>query len=288
MVCAMPNTNPAITSRESLELAEDLYKKKAVCDYGLYLGASADNSVLLPELAARSCGLKMYLNETFNALKMDQLSYVRQHFEQWPKNKPICCHAEQLPLAAVLFFAELYERHVHICHVATKDDMLLIKLAKERGIRVTCEVTAHHLFFSNKDLPLLSDDMKEVRPSLKSEEDRLALWSLFAWIDCIASDHAPHTLDEKRAPTKAPGFPGLETTLPLLITAHKQGKLTIGQIVEKCYTNPKKIFNLPEQLDTYIEVDLDAEWTLPEAMPHSKCKWNPFRGVKVYFKTKNK
>ena len=124
--------------------------------------------------------------------------------------------------------------------------------------------------------------VKEVRPRLKTEEDRQALWKLFNWIDCIASDHAPHTLEEKQAGNGMPGFPGLETTLPLLITAYKQGKITINQIIEKCYTNPKRIFNLPDQPDTYIEVDLDNEWTLPEGMPFSKCKWTPFSGMKVF------
>jgi carbamoyl-phosphate synthase/aspartate carbamoyltransferase/dihydroorotase len=100
-------------------------------------------------------------------------------------------------------------------------------------------------------------------------------------IDMIASDHAPHTLDEKVS-KGMPGFPGLETSLALLITAYKQGKITIEQIVQKCYTNPKKIFNLPEQVDTYVEVDLDKEWVIPEETSFSKCKWTPFAGLKVY------
>jgi carbamoyl-phosphate synthase/aspartate carbamoyltransferase/dihydroorotase len=226
----------------------------------------------------------MYLNETFNSLKMDKLEYVRKHFETWPKNKPICCHAEEHTLAAVLFFAELYDRHVHICHVSTKDDIHLIRAAKERGLRVTCEVAPHHLFFSNKDMSQFAPEMKEVRPRLKTEEDRQALWKCFNWIDCIASDHAPHTLEEKQQQQQSvpPGFPGLETTLPLLITAYKQGKISLNQIIEKCYTNPKRIFNLPDQPDTYIEVDLDTEWQLPDAMPMSKCKWTPFAGMRVF------
>jgi carbamoyl-phosphate synthase/aspartate carbamoyltransferase/dihydroorotase len=96
----------------------------------------------------------------------------------------------------------------------------------------------------------------------------------------IASDHAPHTLAEKREHS-VPGFPGLETTLPLLLTAHKKGLLSIETIIEKCYTNPKRIFNLPEQPDTFIECDLDAEWTVPAEMPFSKCKWTPFKGLEL-------
>ena len=165
LVCAMPNTTPPIINRETLDLVEDLYERKAVCDYALYLGATGDNSTLtLSEcLAERTCGLKMYLNETFNSLKMDKLEYVRKHFDTWPKNKPICCHAEEHTLVSVLFLAELYDRHVHICHVSTKDDIHLIRAAKERGLKVTCEVAPHHLFFSNKDMTQFAPEMKEVK-----------------------------------------------------------------------------------------------------------------------------
>lgn len=283
MVCAMPNTNPSCVDESTLKQIEDLYAKKAVCDYGLYLGATATNSTEIVDLADRACGLKMYLNETFNALRMDKVESWIKHFQQWPKHKPICCHAEENILPAILFFAELYDRHVHICHVSTKQDMQLIKAAKEKGIKVTCEVAMHHLILTEKDMEsqFEHEGMKEVRPRLKSEEDRQALWSMIDWIDMIASDHAPHTVDEKQR-LKSPGFPGLETSLPLLITAYKQGKLTLEQIVQKSYTNPKRIFNLPDQPDTYIEVDLDNEWVVPSEMPYSKCKWTPFAGLKVY------
>jgi carbamoyl-phosphate synthase/aspartate carbamoyltransferase/dihydroorotase len=284
MVCAMPNTNPAIVNEESLKLAEEIYEKNALCDYGLYLGATADNAVAVSELASRAFGLKMYLNETFNCLKMDKMEHWLAHFQNWPVHKPICCHAEEQSLAAMLFLAQLFDRHVHICHVATKEDVFLIKSAKQRGIRVTCEVTAHHLFLTSESLDQSlgnNDLLKEVRPRLKSEEDRKALWdNLVDVIDMIASDHAPHTLNEKLAGC-LPGFPGLETTLPLLLTAYKQGKLTLETIIQKCYTNPKRIFNLPEQPDTFIEVDLDAKWTVPAEMPFSKCKWTPFVGMEV-------
>lgn len=144
----MPNTNPAVTNDQSLKLVEDLYSKKALCDYGLYMGATAQNAVQIAELCPRVCALKMYLNETFNALKMDRIEHWMQHFEHWPKYKPICCHAEEQSLAAVLFLAELFDRHVHICHVSSKEDVFLIRAAKEKGIKVTCEVTAHHLFLN--------------------------------------------------------------------------------------------------------------------------------------------
>ncbi len=281
MVCAMPNTNPAVVDDASMRLVEEIYAKKAVCDYGLYFGATGDNSTIIPDLAERACALKMYLNETFNALRMDKVEYWVKHFETWPKHKIICCHAEDHTLPAVLFLAEMHDRHVHICHVSSKQDMLLIKSAKDRGLKVTCEVAPHHLFYSLDDMQQFEACHKEVRPRLKTEEDRKGLWEMFDYIDMIASDHAPHTLEEKKK-LNAPGFPGLETSLCLLITAYKQGKITLEQIIEKSYTNPKRIFNLPDQQDTYIEVDLDSEWIIPNEMKYTKCKWTPFAGLKVY------
>jgi dihydroorotase-like cyclic amidohydrolase len=76
MVCAMPNTNPPCVDEKSLSQIEAIYAQKAVCDYGLFLGATADNSDEIPDLAGRACALKMYLNETFNALKMDKVCMV--------------------------------------------------------------------------------------------------------------------------------------------------------------------------------------------------------------------
>ncbi len=113
------------------------------------MGATADNSKQIIDLAERTCGLKSYLNETFNALRMDKMESWIKHFQNWPKTSLMCFHAEEHTLAAVLFLAELYDRRVHICHLSTKEDVLLIKAAKEKGIKVTCEVAPHHLFFSH-------------------------------------------------------------------------------------------------------------------------------------------
>jgi carbamoyl-phosphate synthase/aspartate carbamoyltransferase/dihydroorotase len=92
---------------------------------------------------------------------------------------------------------------------------------------------------------------------------------------------APHSVEEKDSATPPPGFPGLETMLPLLLTAVSQGRLTIDDLVDKLYTAPRRIFQLPAQEDTYVEVSLDEQWTLPAAMPFSKARWTPFAGMTV-------
>ncbi|KAK8719661.1 hypothetical protein OTU49_013878, partial [Cherax quadricarinatus] len=92
---------------------------------------------------------------------------------------------------------------------------------------------------------------------------------------------APHTVEEKTGSKSPPGFPGLETMLPLLLTAVTQGRLSMEDLINKLHHNPRRIFHLPRQPRTYIEVDLDAQWTIPEAPPFSKARWTPFAGMKV-------
>ncbi|XP_041420097.1 CAD protein-like [Xenopus laevis] len=110
------------------------------CDFALFLGASTENAASLSPIASSAAGLKMYLNDTYTQLKMDNVSVWMEHFEKWPAHLPIVAHAEKQTVAAILMVAQLYHRPVHICHVAKKEEILIIKAAKQKGIQVTCEV----------------------------------------------------------------------------------------------------------------------------------------------------
>lgn len=281
LICAMPNTAPAVTNEETLELVKTLAKKGARCDYAIYAGAAEDNYLSISELASEVAGLKMYLNDTYTTLKMNDLSIWSKHLVNWPKRAPLCVHAEGQTTAAIMLLASLHNRPIHICHVARKEEILIIKAAKEKGLKVTCEVCPHHLFLSANDISDIGPSKSQVRPTLATLEDQQALWENLNIIDCFATDHAPHTIDEKLSASPPPGFPGLETVLPLLLNAVHDGKLTIDDIRRKFHDNPKRIFNLPEQPNTYIEVDMDEEWTIPNAMSYSKSKWTPFAGKKI-------
>ncbi|CAF1565450.1 unnamed protein product, partial [Adineta ricciae] len=289
MVLAMPNTKPAVTNASVLEMTEKLYEKKALCDYGLYLGASVDNAAAVANIAYRSIGLKMYLNTTFGDLKLDSMEAWMKHFQTWPQNIPIVAHAEGQTVASVLCLAEIYSRSVHIAHVARRDEILLIRAAKAKGLPVTCEVTPHHLFLhhANTKYILKAYDNNEgfchVKPELQTVDDCQALWDNMDIIDCIATDHAPHTREEKaKKDNPPPGFPGLQTVLPLMLTAVNDGKLTIEQLIEKMYTNPKRIFNLPDQgNDTFVEVDMERKWIIDEQSLLSKSGWTPFIGMQM-------
>lgn len=164
--------------------------------------------------------------------------------------------------------------------MSTRDEIEIIKKAKAIGIKVTCEISPHHLFLSTEDAKKLGQ-RSAVCPALASEEDRKALWDNLDVIDVFATDHAPHTIQEKDSSQPPPGFPGLETCLPLFLTAIHNGLLTLQQLVDRMYYNPKEIFKIPDQNDTYVEIDLDANWTIPESLPFSKCGWTPFAGRNV-------
>lgn len=280
-VLAMPNTRPPVTDQSSLEMALSAAKSKARCDYAQFLGAGPDNSDLLPAIAGRSAGLKMYLDQTFGSLRLDDMTLWMEHFSKWPRWMPVVAHAEGRSLAAVILVAALFEHPIHLAHVSRREEILLIRQAKEKGMKVTCEVAPHHLFLSDEDIPAIGPGRSEVRPRLASQADCQALWANLDVIDCFATDHAPHTLQEKNGENPPPGFPGLETALPLFLTAVHEGRLSYEDVVLRMSTNPRRIFNLPEQAETWVEVDPQAEWEIRARDLQTRCRWTPFEGRQV-------
>jgi carbamoyl-phosphate synthase/aspartate carbamoyltransferase/dihydroorotase len=286
MLLAMPNTKPPIFDAGTLDLALEAARSKAHCDYAQFLGAGPANSDWdkQPGLPRQAAGLKMYLDSTFGELRLDDMTLWMPHFEKYPKEYPIVVHSESRSMAAAILFASITNRPVHIAHISLKEEILVIKVAKERGIQVTCEVCPHHLFLSKDDIPTISHGhpgRSEVRPRLASKEDVEALWANLDSIDCFATDHAPHSLSEKDGENPPPGFPGLETLLPLLLTAVNDGRLTLENILQKSVINPRRIFHLPEQPETWVEVDENARYEIHAAEMHSRCGWTPFEGWHV-------
>lgn len=285
IVLAMPNTEPPITAKDSFSLAEAAAMEKAIVDFGLFLGAGPDNSKFTAELASRSAGLKMYLDQTYGSLRLDKMSIWMEHFAQWPGDYPIAVHAEGRSLAAALMMSLLYDKPIHVCHVSRREEIILIKLAKQKGIKVTCEVTPHHLFLSEVDIPPDQPGRGEVRPPLASQEDRDSLWDNLDVIDCFATDHAPHTISEKLSADPPPGFPGLETALALFLTAAAEGRLSYEDLIRRMYTNPKKIFKLPDQRNTWIEIDPNLSWHVNGENSFTRSAWTPFEGWQLHGRT---
>jgi dihydroorotase-like cyclic amidohydrolase len=283
-ILAMPNTKPPIFDASTLDLALDAARQKAHCDYAQFVGAGPDNTDKLPSLAHKVAGLKMYLDSTFGELRLDDMTLWQPQFEKYPKEYPIVLHSESRTMAAGILFAAIYDRPVHIAHISLKEEVLLIKAAKERGIKVTCEVCPHHLFLTKDDIPAISHGHPgrgEVRPRLASREDVDALWENMDVIDCFATDHAPHTIEEKDSDNPPPGFPGVETLLPLLLTAVDGGRLTMDDLIQKTVYNTRRIFKLPEQPETWVEVDENASYEISAKTQLTRCGWTPFDGWKV-------
>jgi carbamoyl-phosphate synthase / aspartate carbamoyltransferase / dihydroorotase len=276
-VLAMPNTQPPIIDENALAQQQAAARARARCDYGLYLGANTENVENVSALAPQSAGLKMYLDQTFGPLQLDGLGPLMAHAAHWPAERPLLCHAEGRTVAAAILVAHLAGRAIHICHVSRKEEIELIRAAKARGMQVTCEVCPHHMFMTRESYGLPSG-YAEVRPCLATQADVDALWANLDVIDCFATDHAPHTRAEKESAQPPPGFPGLETALALWLMAVHSGRLTLDDVIARMHTNPRRIFGLPEQAETWVEVDPDAEWTARGAELFTRAGWTPFEG----------
>ncbi|MCU5745735.1 dihydroorotase [Staphylococcus sp. SQ8-PEA] len=203
---------------------------------------------------------------------------------------PNICEAVQI--ARDVLLAEAAGAHYHVCHVSTKESVRAIRDAKKAGIKVTAEVTPHHLLLTEDDVPG-DNAIYKMNPPLRSKEDRKALIEglLDGTIDCIATDHAPHAAEEKDQPmTRAPfGIVGSETAFPLLYTHFvKNGDWSLQQLVDYLTIKPSEIFNLPYgkleegSLADLTIINLDKEREIQAEDFHSKASNTPFLGAKVY------
>lgn len=275
----MPNNTPPLVDRASLKKKLSLASSKSRCDFAFYAGASPDNAAK-PVTDPPVVGLKMYVDQTYGPLRVASLPILMAHFRSWPNDKPIAAHAEGLSTAMAIGLALLYDHHLHICHVSRRGEIELIRQAKEKGARISCEVTPHHLFLTEDDARALGS-LATMKPALATSADQQALWNDLEVIDAVASDHAPHTLEEKRGDDPPPGVPGLETTLPLLLDAVSAGRLSLDQLQRLLRRGPARVLNLQLPTQARVEVDPQATWTIRGSELFTKCKWTPFEGKQV-------
>lgn len=277
----MPNNAVPIFTLETLGQKLEIAKEKAVCDYGLYFGTDGRNTEEFDKVKNLVIGLKVFLNLSTGKLLIEDEGLVEKVFATWPKEKVIIVHAESEKITLAIELAKKYHNTLHITHLPTKDDLIQVLEAKEKGLRITCDVTPHHLFLTDKDATRLGP-YGEVKPSMKNKGDQDFLWQNMKYIDCIATDHAPHTKEEKESDNPPSGLPGLETMLPLLITAVRGGQISINEIIRLTNTNPQKIFGIKQSKETYIEVDTQEKYTIENKNLITKSGWSPFAGREVY------
>jgi dihydroorotase len=277
---AMPNTSPPLTTPEALALATRQATADTRCELGLFAGASPEDVVYLPALAGQAVALKIYLNDTFGKLRVEDLATLRTCFKTWPRHKLIAMHAEKQSVAVGIGLAATYGRSLHFCHISRRQEIELIADAKAAGLPITCEVTPHHLLLDEGDAARLGP-LGDMRPVLGTADDVAALWEhINDTIDCIATDHAPHTLAEKHSDNPPPGVAGLETSLPLMLNGVVDGRLTIERLIQLMATNPRRIYNLPEQPDTRVEVAMEP-YTINNDDLYTRCGWTPFAGMEA-------
>ena len=284
--------------------SEELQRlKKRCCGVKLYLDHSTGNQKVdggIVEEIVQTCGeLKIPL---IAHCESPEINDAAKHFlyekgGEDAVNADVSLHSLMRPSASeassieyAIGLVRKYGTQFHVAHLSTEQGVDLVRNAKAQGLPVTCEVAPHHLFLSIEDYAALGT-LAKMNPPLRTLGDQKALWKGIedGTVDCISTDHAPHTLKEKQAtpPMSAPsGVPGVETMLPLLLTAASgkwvDRKISIDQIIKLCFENPNRIFQLGRTADqNTITVDLDEQWTIRAADLHSKCNWTPFEGWEV-------
>ncbi|HLC68875.1 MAG TPA: dihydroorotase family protein [Candidatus Bilamarchaeaceae archaeon] len=277
-VIDMPNSDPPTTTVQALHEKKDL-AKKSKCEVFFHFGAGENNFVEIKK--ANPSSLKIYMGETTGKMYLDGRT-VETHFERFPKEKPVVIHAEGNNIKKAI---ELAKKHNHRIHLAHAPSAAAVRDAKTWE-KATVEVAPHHLFLSDAFNPKLA----AVKPPLQTESERQELWSVLNDITCIASDHAPHTLEEKEK--GAYGFPGLETTFALMLKAYYERHIPFPWLMQRLAENPARIFSLGKRgkiekgyMANLILVDPKKEWTVKGEELQTKCQWSPYEGWKLKGKT---
>jgi carbamoyl-phosphate synthase / aspartate carbamoyltransferase / dihydroorotase len=207
VVCAMPNTMPAVIDTATVQQMRTRAAAMARCDWGMLIGATMGNAKQLRSIEG-PIAMSMELDyATMNDLQIDDLTVWMEHFENCPARLPIVVRAESKTLAAVLMMAMMYDRAIHVCALSRREEIMVVKEAKRRGAKVTCGVSPTHLFLTDDEIDKRGEDIMSIRPRLATEKDKQALWDNIDIIDVFSSHHAPHTKEEKQT-QKLPGFPG--------------------------------------------------------------------------------
>jgi carbamoyl-phosphate synthase / aspartate carbamoyltransferase len=248
-----------VTDARSLKAAQHNSRRGAYCDYNYSVAATHTNADQIGHVTSEVGSLFLPFNHLSG--NINKVATVTAHFAAWPSYKPILTDAKTTDLASILLLASLHDRKLHVTSVTTKDDISLIALGKEKGLKVTCDVSIYSLFLSQEEFPECT--------VLPTTEDQKALWDYLDTIDVFSVGSLPYQLAEKEAvPTV-----GIADAIPLLFTAVAEGRLTIDDVRTRLHDNPKRIFELHDQHESAVEIDVDRPYVL-QAGP----VWSPFVG----------
>ena len=173
-----------------------------------------------PQWLTDTCGLKIFNNSTTGNLLISDQTMRDKVYAAWPDTRLIAVHAEEETVLDILELVRKYRKHTHFLHISTAKEIEYLRAAKEEGLPVTIGVCPHHLFMTEADVATLKG-YAMMKPPLKTQADVDVLWQAIqdGLVDIIESDHAPHTRADKESNKPAYGVTGLETNLPLMLTA---------------------------------------------------------------------
>lgn len=324
-----PNTVPQTTTLELLEEKFAIASKTAFSNYSFFLGGTNDNLEELKRLDKNACvGVKLFLGSSTGNMLVDNEKTIETIFSNIDLVIAAHCEDEQTIRRNLEFYSERYgenipmEMHPHIrsaeaCYLSSSK---AIDLAKKTGARlhvfhlstgkettlfdnsiplknkkITAEVCVHHLWFSDEDYPNKGSLIKW-NPAVKTSSDRAQLWDalLDDRLDVIATDHAPHTLEEKRNSVyaKVPsGGPLVQHSLVAMLEKAHKGRISIKKIVEKMCHNPAILFEVKDRgfiregyYADLVLVDVDSPWQVSKSNILYKCGWSPFEGITFHSK----
>ena len=308
----MPNTNPNTITLEALDSKLALAAGKSLVNYGFYIGATPDNVDVLRQ-AHRTPGIKIFIGSSTGDLLVDSQEALERIFAE--TTLPACAHCEDettvrenakrlagttdirdhsrirdheaaiIATRRALDLAKRHQHRFHVLHVSTGAETLLLA---DHDNLITAEVCPHHLFFNVDDYARLGS-LVQMNPSIKTTEDNEQLWRalLGGLIQVIATDHAPHTLEEKRQPyPKSPsGLPAIENSLALMLNQVHQGRCTIEQVVQWMCDAPARVWDIVDKgriavgYDAdLVLVDLNKTATIRNEEQETKSKWSPWHG----------
>jgi dihydroorotase len=318
----MPNTQPPTVDRAALEEKRRIAAATCHVNYGFYFGATNTNLEELKRIGTEhACGIKVFMGASTGNMLVDDPATLEGIFAE--ARLPIATHCESSPLIwenerryrerygdAVPIEAhplirsaeacyrssslavELAKRHgarLHVLHLSTARELELFDPGPIADKRITAEACVHHLWFEQSSYATLGTRIK-CNPAIKTAEDRAALLAAVVAdrIDVIATDHAPHTLEEKaRNYFEAPsGLPLVQHSLLMLLDQHRQGLLSLTKIVEKAAHNPALLFGIVDRgfvregyFADLVAVDLDGTTKVDASQVRYKCGWSPFEGT---------
>ena len=309
----MPNTRPLTTTQAALDDKLSRAAEKCLVNYGFFIGATAEN---LPDLltANPTPGIKVFMGSMHGQLLVDgeatleaifaagdrliavhaeDQARINQRRQEFAGISDVAVHSQIQDNQAALLATQLalklsnkYQRRLHILHLSTGEEAELLR--QEKPSWVTAEVTPQHLLLNTSAYEKIGS-LAQMNPPLRTPGDNEILWQalLDGVIDFIATDHAPHTLAEKAQdyPNTPSGMPGVETSLPLMLTQAVQGRCTVAQVanwmsaaVAKAYKIPNKGKIAPGFDADLVLVDLDNYRLVVREEMVTKCGWSPFEG----------